>query len=105
MFEPLMGALRLPRSIGQPRTRPDRVLGDRTYSSRANRDQLRRRKVKATISQPLDQREHRRRKRPAGNRPPAFDREAYHNRNTVERAINLLTRSTRCSARSGHTDQ
>lgn len=29
MFEPLMGALRLPRNIGRPRTRPGRVLGEK----------------------------------------------------------------------------
>jgi len=56
LFEPLMGALRLPRSTGRPRTRPDRWLGDKAYSSRTNRDHLRKRKIKAAIAQPRDQR-------------------------------------------------
>jgi transposase len=90
VFGPLMRSLRLPCGTGRPRTRPDRVLGDKAYSSRANRDHLRRRGIKATIAQPRDQREHRRRKGSAGGRPPAFDRVAYRDRNTVERAINLL---------------
>ncbi|CAL9618383.1 hypothetical protein SUDANB121_05807 [Nocardiopsis dassonvillei] len=67
--EPLMAALRLPRRVDRPRTRPDRVLGDKAYSSRAHRDHLGRRKIKATIAQPKDQRENRRRKGSAGGRP------------------------------------
>ncbi|WP_327136384.1 transposase [Nocardiopsis sp. RV163] len=54
MFEPLMAALRLARSVGRPRTRPDRVLGDKAYSSRANRAHLRRRGIKATIAHRAD---------------------------------------------------
>lgn len=99
MFEPLMAALRLPRRVGRPRTRPDRVLGDKAYSSRANRDHLRRRKIKATIAQPKDQRENRRRKGSAGGRPPVFDREAYRGRNTVERCINLLKQNRAVATR------
>lgn len=90
MFEPLMNGLRLPRSRGRPRTRPGRVLADKAHSSTANRVLLRRRKSKATIAQPRDQRERRKRKGMAGGRPRVFDRQAYRERNTVERWINLL---------------
>lgn len=90
MFEPLMAQLRLPRTRGRPRTRPDRVLGDKAYSSAANRLHLRRRNITATIDQPRDQKQKRKDKGSAGGRPPAFDRVAYRDRNTVERAINLL---------------
>ncbi len=99
MFEPLMRSLRLPRGVGRPRTRPDRGLGDKAYSSRANRGHLRRRGIKATIAQPGDQREHRRRRGSAGGRPPAFDRVAYRVRNTVERAINLLKQNRAVATR------
>ncbi len=99
MFEPLMASLWLPRSTGRPRTRPDRVLGDKAYSSKANRGHLRKRKIKATIAQPRDQREHRRRKGAAGGRPPAFDRVAYRDRNTVERAVNLLKQNRAVATR------
>jgi hypothetical protein len=95
MFEPLLGVLRLARSTSRPRTRPDRVLGDKAYSSRANGDHLRRRGTRPTIAQPRDQREHRRRKGSAGGRPPAFDQVAHRGRNTVERAINLLKQTGR----------
>ncbi len=42
------------------------------------------------IPQPADQIANRRRKGRHGGRPPAFDREAYKQRNTVERCINRL---------------
>ncbi|RSN05714.1 hypothetical protein DMB42_27645 [Nonomuraea sp. WAC 01424] len=36
-FEPVMAAIRVPRATGRPRTRPDMVLADKAYSSRAIR--------------------------------------------------------------------
>ncbi|KOV36984.1 transposase [Streptomyces sp. XY431] len=85
-----MAALRVPRAIGRPRTRPVVVLGDRAYSSRAIREHLRRRSIRAVIPQPSDQIANRKRRGRLGGRPPAFDREAYKQRNTVERCINRL---------------
>nr|WP_308401452.1 IS5 family transposase [Streptomyces sp. AP-93] len=91
MFIPLMEALNLARrGPGRPRTRPDRARGDKAYSSRANRSYLRKRGIKATIAQPDDQRSKRRRRGRAGGRPPAFDRDQYRQRNTVERCIGKL---------------
>src|SRR5699024_6582347 len=75
------------------------LLADKAYSSRAARAHLRRRRIKASIAQPRDQREHRRRKGSAGGRPPAFDRVAYRGRNTVERAINLLKQNRAVATR------
>ncbi|MFD6953660.1 MULTISPECIES: IS5 family transposase [unclassified Nocardiopsis] len=108
MLAPLMAALRPPRSVDRPRTRPNQVLGDKAYSSRSNRALLCRRKTKATIAQPRDQRENRRRKGSAGGRPPVFDREAYRGRHAVERCINLLKQNravaTRCDKRAAIFD-
>ncbi|MBX4180108.1 transposase, partial [Streptomyces geysiriensis] len=73
-----------------PRTRPEVVLADRAYSSRAIRGQLRRRGIRAVIPQPADQVGHRLRRDRAGGRPPAFDTEAYKQRIAVERCINQL---------------
>lgn len=42
MFAPLMGGLRLPRRTGRPRTRPNRLLGDKAYANRSAREYLRR---------------------------------------------------------------
>nr|WP_239106703.1 IS5 family transposase [Streptomyces rubrogriseus] len=72
------------------RTRPDVVLADRAYSSRAIRAHLRRRGIRAVIPQPADQVGHRLRRGRAGGRPPGFDAEAYKQRNAVERCINRL---------------
>jgi Transposase DDE domain len=55
-FEAVLEAIRVPRKgRGRPRCRPDRVLGDKAYSSRANRAYLRRRGIAATIPEPADQ--------------------------------------------------
>jgi hypothetical protein len=75
---PVLARIRVPRiGPGRPRTRPDRVLGDKAYSSRANRAYLARRKIKATIPVPADQAAHRRARGSAGGRSPAFDPVAY----------------------------
>ncbi|MFE1873781.1 IS5 family transposase [Streptomyces sp. NPDC059496] len=90
-FETVMDRIRVPCTRpGRPRTRPAVVLADRAYSSRAIRARLRRREIRAVIPQPFDQIGHRRRRGRRGGRPPAFDREAYKQRNTVERCINRL---------------
>jgi transposase len=90
-FEPVMARIRIPRpGRGRPRTRPDRVLADKAYSSRAIRSHLRRRKIKATIPEPADQVNNRARKGSRGGRPPGFDKQLYKQRNVVERAINKL---------------
>lgn len=98
-FDAVMADLRIDRveGPGRPRTRPDRLLADKAYSSKAIRAELRRRAVIATIPQPSDQVGHRRARGSTGGRPPAFDAEAYKQRNVVERTINKL-RSTRAVA-------
>lgn len=88
MFAHLLDAVRVPRrGPGRPRTRPTRVLADKAYSSRANRDLLRARGITAVIAQPSDQAAHRKRRGRAGGRPPAFDVDAYKGRNVVERSF------------------
>ncbi|MFJ2823740.1 IS5 family transposase [Streptomyces toxytricini] len=90
-FETVMARIRVPRTgPGRPRTRPFAVLADRAYSSRAIRKHLRRPGIRAIIPQPSDQIGHRLRRGRLGGRPPGFDREAYKQRNTVERCINRL---------------
>jgi transposase len=81
----------VPRTgVGRPRTRPDRVLADKAYTSRSNRRYLRRRGIRHTIPERLDQQRHRHNRGSRGGRPIGFDREHYKKRNTVERAINRL---------------
>jgi transposase len=91
MFPLLLDALSVPRlGPGRPRTRPDRAVGDKAYSSRANRALLRRRGVQAVIPQPADQIAHPARRGSRGGRPVTFDAEIYKTRNTVERSFNLF---------------
>ncbi|MFJ9714218.1 IS5 family transposase [Streptomyces sp. NPDC101234] len=85
---PVLEQVVVPRiGVGRPRTRPDRVLADKAYTSRENRRYLRRRGISHTIPERLDQRRHRHNRGSRGGRPTGFDRERYKKRNTVERAI------------------
>jgi hypothetical protein len=63
----------------------ERVLGDKAYSSRANRALLRGRGVIAVIPEPADQQVHHNRRGQRGGRPVDFDPETYKGRNVVER--------------------
>ena len=72
------GAVARPR--GRPRTRPDRVAGDKGYTGRKIRRYLRRRGIGAVIPRLSNE----------PKRGVRFDRAAYRQRNAVERAINRL---------------
>jgi transposase len=90
-FTEVMDGIRVPRQhVGRPRTRPDRVLADKGYSSRAIRTWLRARGIAHTIPERADQRRNRLRRGNRGGRPCGFDRDLYARRNVVERAFNRL---------------
>ena len=72
---------------GRARTRPDALLGDKAYSSQANRALLRSRAVSCVIPEKDDQKANRHRRGSAGGRPPLFDKTSYRNRNVVERSF------------------
>jgi transposase len=74
---------------GRPRVRPKRVVGDKGYSSAANRAYLRRRGIGAVVPRRRDQ----------GGPQPHFDRGAYRERNRVERLINRLKQFRRVATR------
>jgi transposase len=75
---------------GRPRTRPDRVLADKAYTSAANRRYLTGRGIKVTIPERDDQKAGRARRGSKGGRPRSFNAEAYKGRNVVERCFNKL---------------
>ena len=85
-----LSQVRVAGVAGRPRTRPDRVLADKGYPSKANRAWLRRRGIAATIPERDDQVAHRC-KRPG--RPIDFgptQQNRYRGRNVVERCFNKL---------------
>jgi transposase len=64
---------------GRPKLRPARAAGDKGYASRTARGELRRRGIGPVIPRKKGER-----------RDGRFDREAYRERNRVERLINRL---------------
>ena len=89
MFPVLMEHLSVSRrGPGRPRTRPDRIRGDKAYSSRSIRAHLRGRGIGTVIPEPDDQKGHRKRRGSRGGRPVSYDIEDYKGRNVVERSFN-----------------
>lgn len=72
------GAVKRPNA-GRPKLRPERVVGDKAYSSGKIRRYLRRRGIRLTIPRKRNE-----------QRTGSFNREVYRQRNRVERAINRL---------------
>lgn len=91
MFPHVIEAISVPRlGGGRARCRPEAVMGDKAYSSRANRALLREKKIKAIIPEPRDQIANRKRKGSRGGRPVDFDSEAYKGRSVVEQSFSLF---------------
>jgi transposase len=87
MFEALMERGAVTRRRGRPRIRPDRVAGDKGYSSRRIRRYLRRRGIGVVIA------------RQRRERRVRFDKDAYRKRNVIERLINRLKQFRRIATR------
>lgn len=103
MLAATLEQIRVPVPRGRPRTRPDRVMADKGYPSRANRAWLRERGIAATIPERDDQIAHRRKRR---GRPIDFghqQRQRYRGRNVVERCFNKLKQWRGIAMRSDKT--
>ena len=81
------GAVKRP-GRGRPRIRPERVAGDKDYSSPTIRRYLKARKIGAVIPTKADQ-----------IPDPDFDRVVYRERNVIERLINRLKQWRRIATR------
>jgi transposase len=91
--EQVLAAVRIPQRRGRPRCRPRKLAGDKGYSYPRIRCWLRKRGIEAVIPQRKDQRARHR------GRPLKFDREAYRQRNVVERCIGWLKENRRVAVR------
>jgi transposase len=89
VFKTLMetGAVKRVRQ-GKPRIRPERVVGDRGYSSGKIRWYLRKRGIRAVVAC-----------RKGERRREHFDEAAYRKRNVVERLVNRLKQFRRIATR------
>lgn len=90
VFEQLMeqGSLKRP-ARGRPRLRPHRVAADKAYTGQPIRSYLQRRGIGAVIPRRTNE----------SRRGTRFDRQAYRQRNRVERAINRLKQFRRIATR------
>ena len=77
------------RPVGGRRHRV-RLVADKAYSHPSTRHELRRRRIRHTIPERADQREHRGSQGSRGGRPPSFDPARYAQRNTIERGFGRL---------------
>ena len=73
---------------GRPRTKPQRLAGDKGYSYTTVRRYLRRRGIRAVISTRKDQRPN-----------PRLDRATYRRRNIIERLVGWLKENRRLATR------
>lgn len=105
MMTTVLGSISVPRvGGGRPRGRPDRVLADKGYPSKANRAWLREHGIAATIPEREDQIAHRRRRKPG--RPIDFgvaQQERYRGRNVIERCFTQLKQWRGIAMRSDKT--
>lgn len=103
MLAATLEQIRVPTGSGRARRRPQRLMADKGYPSKANRAWLRRHGIAATIPERADQIAHRR-KHPG--RPIDFgdaQRQRYKGRNVVERCFNKLKQWRGIAMRSDKT--
>ena len=93
VFESLAQQVRIVCKSGHRRWRPKRMAGDKAYSCRRIRVWLRGRRIQGVIPQKENERRSHR------GRPLKFDREAYRQRNVVERCIGWLKENRRIASR------
>jgi transposase len=81
-FTSMLDAVAIPGKPGRPLKRPKHVVGDKGYSSTANRQAAKKRRIIPIIAQRSNQ-----------TCQDFFDKELYRGRNVVEREIGWLKES------------
>lgn len=91
MLSPVLDGIVVPHlDSGAPRLTREQVIADKEYSSAANRNLLRSKRISIVIPERSDQIANRKRRGSLGGRPPKIHRTAYKRRNVVERAFNKI---------------
>lgn len=85
----LLESIRVP-SAGAPKRRPDKVAGDKGYSSHEIRDWLKAHRMTSVIAH---------RDNESGRDDETFDRQAYRDRNIIERCIGWIKELRRIATR------
>jgi transposase len=91
-LEPLLEKVAVHQKRGRPKTRPQRLAGDKAYSSEATRRDLIARGIKAVIPHKDNE---------AARHDPTvpFDKESYRRRSIVEQVIGWLKECRRIATR------
>lgn len=86
---PLLDSVRV-RSSGAPKRRPEKLAGDKGYSSGPIRDWLKAHRITPVIAHRQDE---------SGREDESFDRQAYRDRNVIERCIGWIKELRRIATR------
>lgn len=101
----VLDSVRIPREgKGRPRKKPERLRGDKGYTYPEFRSLLRQRGIPAVIPERDDQKKNRKKRGRDGGRPCRFDKQAYKERNVVERTILRLKQWRRIATRYDKED-
>ena len=98
LFETLDSALikKLPE---QKKLKPERLVGDKGYDSRANRRRSRQRGIEPVIAHKAKRRSKKDQGKPTRGRPTHFDKEVYKRRHVIENTIGHLKEFRRLAFR------
>ena len=91
-FTEVMDEVRVPQSVGRPKTRPEAVAGDKGYDADWIRKWCLERNIESVIPA-------RKETRTGPGRPPVCDEEKYKDRNVVERCVGRLKECRRIATR------
>lgn len=92
-LEAVMDQISIAQPIGRPRTRPERLAGDKGYSAGWIRQWLSDRGIEAIIPHRDDERRH------LQGQVVAFDKRAYRRRSVIEQCIGWLKECRRIGTR------